>query len=51
MRNQLSLLLALRREVLKNIGADGVVCPNLTFLQNGGLRELHGLSVAFLAGR
>jgi len=39
------------REVLKNVGADGIVCPNLVFLRGGGLQELQGLSVAYLAGR
>mmetsp|Transcript_25623 Transcript_25623/g.48535 ORF Transcript_25623/g.48535 Transcript_25623/m.48535 type:complete len:637 (-) Transcript_25623:202-2112(-) len=41
----------LGREALQGVGVDGVVCPNLTFLSPSGIQELHGLKVAYLAGR
>lgn len=34
---------------LKAIGSSGVFCDNMEFLGNAGLRELHGLSVAFVS--
>ncbi|KAK3270266.1 hypothetical protein CYMTET_21316 [Cymbomonas tetramitiformis] len=37
--------------VLESVKEDGVIFPNLTFLRGAGIRDLHGLRVAYLAGR
>jgi len=39
------------RNILKNADKDGSLCSNLTYLHPFGLKELHGLQVAFLSGR